>query len=78
MKKSKISLDTLESLAKFESWLHLHLPQYGDEPVPPQNLLIYLSYMEDKIKESHSINRAIWLSEVRKLVRTVQVRQKAI
>lgn len=70
---SKLEQNILLSSASFKSWLKDNMSVYVNKPIPDEHLLIYLDYIEEKVRENEQIDRADWLKTIKELREKIRV-----
>jgi hypothetical protein len=55
-----LTLRDIESAAAFSSWLSQHLVTYATGTVSKEHLLIFLTYIQDRIDETDSADGLMW------------------
>ncbi len=74
----ELSIKDLESTAAFEKWIKesLNFKYQDSDEIPKDHLIIYLDYIENKVKESQeSIDKKYWFKmmiELRKRINLIK------
>ena len=70
---SRIQHEDIISSAAFKNWLKSNMSVYVNKEIPNEHLLIYLDYVEERIRENNKIDRAAWLHTAKELREKIKV-----
>jgi hypothetical protein len=74
---AQLKHEDLVSGVSLKNWLKENLHAYTNKDVPDEHLLIYVDYIEGKVRENDSIDKRIWLKtigELKERIEAVSVR----
>lgn len=72
-RKAKLKQEDLVSGVAFKNWVKECIDLYQNNEIPDSHLLIYLNYIEEKVRKNDKIDQRIWLKTIKELKEKIEV-----
>ncbi len=70
---TNIELRDLTGSIPFQNWIKENLKLHEELSVSNEHLLIYLDYIEEKVRGNQELDRTLWLKTVKELRERIKV-----